>query len=141
MGTRNERIAEQMMHELAGIIRTDLRDPRVKLVTITGIEVTNDLSYAKVFFSLMGSSSTLAADQAETTAGLQRSAGFLRTQIASRLTIRTVPRLSFHYDNTTERGNHLSQLIDQANASKAVDDEQTKSDVPSKPLSDDGLKT
>jgi ribosome-binding factor A len=128
MNTRNEKIAEQMQHELAQIIRTELRDPRVKLVTLTGVEVTSDLSFAKVYFSMLGQSTTqtgtVNGDVAATVAGLDRAAGFLRSALAGRITIRKVPKLSFHFDNTTERGNYLSSLIDQANATKALDSDQ-----------------
>lgn len=118
MTARLNRIADQIQKELAEIIRMDLRDPRVKLVTLTGVEVTNDLAHAKVFYSLIGD----AADREATAAGLHRSAGFLRSQIASRLTIKTVPQLHFHFDESLTRGSELSALIDLANATRAQED-------------------
>jgi ribosome-binding factor A len=123
MTTRNEKIAEQMMQELSQIIRNELRDPRVKLVTLTGVEVTSDLSFAKVFFSMLGASTSdkgdVNGDISATIAGLDRASGFLRSQLSSRITIRKVPKLSFHFDDTTQRGNYLSSLIDKANSTQA----------------------
>ena len=108
---RSRRIAEQIQRELAELIRLELKDPRVSgLVTITDVEVSPDQSHAKVFFTLLGNADELE----ETTAGLKRAAGFLRTQLAQRLKLRTVPQLEFKYDASVERGIKLSRLIDEA---------------------------
>jgi len=108
---RTRRIAEQIQRELADLIRTELKDPRVSsMVTITEVEVSADQSHARVFF-------TALADQPkieETTEGLKRAAGFLRTQLAHRMKLRTVPQLEFRYDPSVERGVRLSRLIDEA---------------------------
>jgi ribosome-binding factor A len=111
---RRARIADQILRELAEIIRLDLRDPRVGMVTLTGIEVSGDQSHAKVFFTILGPESA-ALDARE---GLQRAAGFLRTSIARRLSTRSVPELHFHHDESVERGMRLSKLIDEAVAPK-----------------------
>ena len=111
---RSRRIAEQIQRELSQVIRMELKDPRVTgLITITDVEVTRDQSHAKVFFTILGD----AARVAETTEGLQRAAGFLRSELAHRLLLRTVPQLEFSYDASVERGVRLSQLIDEAVAS------------------------
>ena len=108
---RTRRIAEQIQRELADIVRTELKDPRVgALVTITDVEVSADQSHAKVFFTLLGDSSQVE----ETTRGLTRAAGFLRTQLAHRMQLRTIPQLAFKYDASIERGVKLSRLIDEA---------------------------
>lgn len=108
---RTRRIAEQIQRELADIVRTELKDPRVgALVTITDVEVSADQSHAKVFFTLLGDSSQVE----ETTRGLARAAGFLRTQLAHRMQLRTIPQLAFKYDASIERGVKLSRLIDEA---------------------------
>jgi ribosome-binding factor A len=115
---RTRRIAEQIQRELAEVIRLELKDPRVaSLVTITDVEVSPDQSHAKVFFTLLGDSSKIA----ETTEGLKRAAGFLRTQLAHRVKLRTVPQLEFRYDASVERGVKLSRLIDEAVASPGKD--------------------
>jgi len=108
---RSRRIAEQVQRELAELIRLELKDPRVSgLVTITEVEVSPDQSHAKVFFTLLGDAEKIKA----TTAGLKRAGGFLRTQLAQRMKLRTVPQLDFEYDPSIERGIRLTRLIDEA---------------------------
>jgi ribosome-binding factor A len=109
-GPRQARIADQIQRELAELVRLEVRDPRVGLVTITGVELSRDQSHAKVYFTVLGA----ASDGAQAGEGLQRAAGFLRTQLAHRLTTRTVPDLAFVYDESVERGVRLSRLIDEA---------------------------
>jgi ribosome-binding factor A len=107
---RRARIADQIQRELADLIRLEVRDPRVGLVTLTGVELSRDQSHAKVFFTVLGSAGQ-AEDAVE---GLQRAAGFLRTNLAKRLSTRSVPELAFAYDESVERGMRLSRLIDEA---------------------------
>ena len=108
---RRARIADQIQRELAEAIRTELRDPRVtSMVTLTGVEMSRDGSHAKVFFTVLGAESA-ARDAAE---GLQHAAGFLRSELAHRLSTRSVPELHFHFDESVERGVRLSRLIDEA---------------------------
>jgi ribosome-binding factor A len=108
---RTDRIAEQIQRELAGLIRLEVKDPRVQKVTITGVEVTNDYSHAKVFYTTLDGASKQLQE------GLERAAGFLRSQLAHAMKLRIIPQLHFVYDVSIERGSHLSQLIDQAVAS------------------------
>jgi ribosome-binding factor A len=108
--SRRARIADQIQRELAGVIRLELRDPRVGLITLTGVELSRDQSHAKVFFTVLGAESA-ARDATE---GLQRASGFLRSQLAHRLTTRKVPELHFEFDESVERGVRLSRLIDEA---------------------------
>ena len=107
---RSERIADQIQRSLAEVVRTELRDPRVGLITLTGVELSRDQSHAKVFFTVLGPQGA-AADALE---GLQRAAGFLRSALARELTTRKVPELHFAYDESVERGVRLSRLIDEA---------------------------
>jgi ribosome-binding factor A len=108
---RSRRIAEQIQRELSEIIRLELKDPRVSaMVTITDVEVSADRAHAKVYFTLLGD----AREVGETEAGLARAAGFLRTQLAQRMKLRTVPQLQFTYDASVERGVRLTRLIDEA---------------------------
>ena len=111
--SRSDRVAEQIRRELAELIRLEIKDPRVSLVTITDVEITPDYAHAKVFYT------TLApADQrALIDRGLKHSAGFLRREIGRRVRIHTNPELHFVFDVSVERGSRLSQLIDQAVAS------------------------
>lgn len=110
---RLARIAEQIQRELSELIRTELRDPRVRLVTVTGVELTRDQSHAKVFFTSLGS----PEENQACGAGLDRAAGFLRAGLSHRLSTRTVPALAFVHDDSIERGVRLSKLIDDAIAS------------------------
>ncbi len=107
---RSARIADQIQRSLAELIRLELRDPRVGLVTLTGVELSRDQSHAKVYFTVMGSPD--AAEQAER--GLSNAAGFLRSELSRQLTTRKVPELHFAYDDSVERGVRLTRLIDEA---------------------------
>ncbi len=108
---RTDRVAQQMQRELAELVRLELNDPRVRLLTITGVEVAGDYSHAKVFFTRLDGKNSEAQE------GLERASGFLRSQLARSLKLRIMPQLHFVYDASVERGSHLSQLIDQAVAS------------------------
>lgn len=112
---RNNRIADQIQRELAGLIRLEVRDPRVGMVTITGVELSRDKSHAKVFFTVLGSPDDVEA----CSEGLNRAAGFLRSSLAHQLSTRTVPELHFAYDESIERGVRISKLIDDALAPAA----------------------
>lgn len=108
---RSRRIAEQIQRELSEIIRLELKDPRVGMVTITDVEVTLDQAHAKVFFTSLGD----PANQPDTIYALNHAAGFFRSELAHRMRLRIVPQLVFEYDVSVERGVHLSRLIEQAN--------------------------
>ncbi len=113
---RSRRIAEQVQRELSDIVRLELKDPRVGMITITDVEVSPDQSHARIFFTLLGDQPKI--DDAAT--GLQHAAGFLRSQLAQRMKLRIVPHLQFKYDQSVERGMRLSQLIDAAVADDAA---------------------
>ena len=112
---RNRKIADAIQRELSELIRLEMRDPRVTMVTLTDVEVARDNAHAKVFFTSLGNEAQVASCQH----GLQSAAGFLRSQLAHRLTIRTVPQLHFEIDVSIERGVRLSKLIDDAVADDA----------------------
>jgi ribosome-binding factor A len=112
---RSRRIAGQIQRELSDIIRLELKDPRVGMITLTDVEVTPDNAHARVYFTLLGD----AARVKETAAGLRHAAGYLRSELAQRLKLRIVPELHFEYDASVERGARLSQLIDTAVAEDA----------------------
>jgi ribosome-binding factor A len=108
---RTDRVAEQIQREVAELLRLEVKDPRVRMVTVTGVEVVRDYSHAKIFYTtLEGASDTVQH-------GLERASGFLRSQLAHKMKLRITPQLHFVYDPSVERGAHLSQLIDQAIAS------------------------
>ena len=104
---RPQRLGDLIQRELSGLIRLELRDPRVGMITITSVDVSPDMSHARLFFTM------LEKDKLEDTLhGLKRSAGFLRSQLARRISMYTTPELRFAYDESVERGDHLSRLID-----------------------------
>lgn len=103
------KIGDQIQRELADILGRELRDPRVGMITITGVDVSPDCSHAVVYFTCLD-----AAHAEEATQGLRRAAGFLRSQVARRIKLYTTPELRFRYDESVERGQRLSQLIDRA---------------------------
>jgi len=109
-GRRGARIADQIQRELAELVRLEVRDPRVRLVTLTGVELSRDQSHARVFFTVLGPETEANA----ALEGLQHAAGFLRTSLAHRLSTRSVPELLFVYDESVERGARLTRLIDEA---------------------------
>lgn len=115
--SRTDRVAQQIQRELAELVRLEVNDPRVRLVTITAVEVANDYSHAKIFFT------RLDGKHEEAQQGLERAAGFLRSQLARSLKLRVMPQLHFVYDESVERGSRLSQLIDDAVASDKHTDE------------------
>ena len=112
------RVAEQIHQELAEMIRAELKDPRVGMVTLTGVEITPDYAYATVYFTVLPSDDETLA---RTTEGLRRAAGFLRSQLGRRVRIHTTPEIRFVHDQSTERGISMSQLIDEATRHRADD--------------------
>ena len=104
---RPQKVADLIQRELSELIRLELRDPRVGMVTLTSVDVAPDLSHAKVFFTLLDK-----AKQGDTAKALQRAAGFLRSQLSHRMSMYTTPELRFVYDESVERGDRLSRLID-----------------------------
>lgn len=115
--SRLGKIADQIQKDLAELIRAELKDPRVGMITLTEVELSSDHHYAKVFFTTLGDDEAIARAQA----GLQHASGFLRSQLARGLKLRIVPELKFVYDASVERGVRLSRLIDDAVASDSDD--------------------
>ncbi len=108
---RSDRVAEQVRRDLADLIRTELKDPRVGMISLTAVELTPDYAHAKVFFTTLNGEHLEEIER-----GLKRASGFLRRELGRRIHIHTLPELHFIYDNSLERGSSLSQLIDKANA-------------------------
>ena len=111
---RLRRVADQIQKELSGLLRTEIKDPRVGMITLTGVEVSPDLGHAKVFFTTLGDAEALA----RTEAGLKRAGSFLRVELGHRLKLRVTPEIRFVYDASVERGVRLSKLIDDAISGK-----------------------
>ena len=114
---RLRRVADQIQRELSELLRAELKDPRVGMITLTGVEVSPDLAYARVFFTTLADAESLTTIEA----GLDRAAGFLRVQRGKRLRLRVTPEIRFRHDASVERGVQLSQLIDAAVTGKKVE--------------------
>ena len=110
---RPQKLGDQIQREVSDLLMRELRDPRVGMITITSVDVSPDLSHAKIFFTLFDK------DKLEDTlAGLKRAAGYLRSQLARRIKLYTTPELRFEYDESVERGDRLSRLIDSTKEKK-----------------------
>ena len=105
---RTQRVSHFLHEELARLLQSTVRDPRVQEVNLTGVEVSRDLSHAKVFFTLMNDASP--DERAEVAAVLLKVSGFLRSELAKASAMRTVPRLSFRFDESVGRGRDMESL-------------------------------
>lgn len=110
---RTRRIAEQMQRDLALLIQQEIKDPRLGMVTVSGVDVSRDLSLAKVYITVLGED----ADIEQTLEILQKASGFLRHELGQRTIMRSLPQLKFFYDESISRGAELSELINEAIAS------------------------
>ncbi|MFC6632831.1 30S ribosome-binding factor RbfA [Microbulbifer taiwanensis] len=109
---RADRVADAMRRELAQLIQQEVRDPRLGMVNVNDVEVSRDLAVAKVFVTFVGED-----DRAKINISMEvlnKAAGFLRSQLARAIQMRSIPRLQFRYDETSVRGQELSALIDKA---------------------------
>ena len=113
---RSQKVGDQIQRELSEIIHRELRDPGVGMITLTAVDVSPDCAYATVYFTCLD-----AAHVKEAKAGLTRATGFLRAQIGKRIKIWTTPELKFVYDESVERGDRLSRLIDSAISTNTTD--------------------
>src|SRR5690348_14827754 len=107
---RAQRVGDQIQRELADLLRNEVKDPRVGPVTVTAVDVSADLAHATVRFAHLAGKET-GKDAAQ---ALARTAGFLRSELARRLNLYSVPQLSFAYDDSIESGLRMSRLIDEA---------------------------
>jgi len=106
---RSERVAGSLRRELAKLIQLEIKDPEVGFVSLSDVEVTRDLSHAKVFITVFESEKAASSLKA-----LQRAAGFLRKRLGQEMRIRSVPELHFHHDASVETGLRMDGLIDAA---------------------------
>ena len=114
---RPQKVADLIQRELSELIRLEVRDPRVGMVTLLDVEVSRDMAHAKIWFDVLAEEHGLEAQEA-----LNHAAGFLRHELGHLLKLRLTPALHFFYDDTQSRGNALSALIDKAVASDRHDE-------------------
>ena len=120
---RTDRVADHLQRELASLLQFEVRDPRIGMVSITGVDVSKDLGYARVYCTVLGKED---ADEAEESmAALNKAAGFMRTRMSKDSTMRMVPQLRFFFDNSVGHGAYLEDLIERA---VAADDDSAGED-------------
>ncbi len=125
---RQQRVADLIQRELATLIQLEVDDPRIGMVSVTGVEVSRDLAYANVYVTILNSASGVEDSRLgelpagdldnleieESVKALNKAAGYLRSLLARRLKLRLTPKLRFHFDGSVSGGNKLSSLIDKA---------------------------
>lgn len=105
---RSGRINEEIKKEVSSIIQNDIKDPRLSaMVSITNVDVTKDLRYAKIFVSIFGSEES----KQESIEALKSSAGFVRREVGNRINLRYTPQILFEIDNSIEHGMHINQIL------------------------------
>ncbi|MGC6388109.1 30S ribosome-binding factor RbfA [Ewingella sp. S1.OA.A_B6] len=131
--SRTQRVSQEMQKEIAIILQREVKDPRVGMATVSGVEVSRDLAYAKVFVTFLDVLTTDNQDPDRVKNGiraLQDASGFIRTLIGKAMRLRVVPELTFAYDNSLVEGMRMSNLVtnvvrnDAERRSAAGDDEE-----------------
>ena len=118
---KNTRINGEVMKELSLIIRQEIKDPRIHMMTsVTSVEVAPDLKTCKAYISVMGSDE----EKKDTIAGLRSAEGYVRRQLAKRLNLRNTPEIQFVLDQSIEYGVNMSRLIDEVNKETPERDEE-----------------
>jgi ribosome-binding factor A len=106
---RPQQLGELIRAEMSDLLRLEMRDPRVELVSITDVEVSADLKYARIYFSRLGSEK----ERQETLKALRHATPYLRRQLAPRLTIRQVPEIEFRLDSSLVHGERVLRLLNE----------------------------
>ncbi|MDP2808343.1 MAG: 30S ribosome-binding factor RbfA [bacterium] len=117
---RSSQVGQQMKRELSGIIASQLKDPRLGFVTITDVELADDLRYAKVFISIYGDQ----AKQKQTLNGLKSAKGYIRRELGQRLQLRNCPDFDFRIDESIAQGDKIDHLLNQIAKEKKPDADQ-----------------
>lgn len=109
------RVGEQIKKELSQILQTELKDPRVGFITVTGVDVTSDLSQAKVFLSVLGTEQ----QKEESLKAVARATGFIRSELGKRIRLRLTPELQFQLDASIDYGSRIDSLLNKINSGDA----------------------
>lgn len=115
---RSERISDQMKQEIADILMRKIKDPRIGFVTVTDVEVADDLRNAKVFVSVYGGDEEKKASLQ----GLKSAEPFIRSELGKRMRMRFIPEILFRFDATVERGAHIMELL------RSIEEQKDKKD-------------
>jgi len=117
---RSDRVSDQMKREIADILMRKIKDPRIGFVTVTDVELSNDLRNAKVFVSIYG------GNKEETFKGLKSACAFIRSELGRRMSMRCVPEILFRFDSTVEQGAHIMELLHEIEQKQEMDVKETK---------------
>jgi ribosome-binding factor A len=115
---RTNRLAEEIREEVAKIIASELKDPRIGFVTVTGVQLTPDLRHARINVGVLGDQA--ARDKSLT--GLRQAAGFVRRELGKRLRVRHTPEVAFQYDKGLDATERVARLLDEVAAEEAPAD-------------------
>jgi len=130
MRSRKERVAHLIKSEVSGMILKELKDPRIGFVSVTGVEVSGDLRYATIYFTVLGEEQAVKA----TVAALKHATGYVRREVASRLRLRYAPEIRFKYDEAYQRAWHLEEVIrglhESGDAKPAQQQQETDTERP-----------
>jgi len=107
MSVKIDRISSNMIKEISYLLQTEVKDHNIKFVTVTDVKVTNDLSFAKVYFTVLDDTK-----RKETEKALKSASGFIRKKLCDRIDIRHMPELEFIYDESIEYGKNIEKIID-----------------------------
>ena len=120
MRIRPEKVAHLMRREVADILERRLRDPRLpSMISVTDVQVTPDLAFARIFVMVHGGD----AERAATMEGLKHAAGFVRRELGNRLSLREVPEIRFLYDDSLERGARVDELLKRLERGEPIGDD------------------
>ncbi|MFC1620771.1 30S ribosome-binding factor RbfA [Candidatus Omnitrophota bacterium] len=117
MSVRTDRVRKQLKKELSMILQEELKDPRIGFVTITRIDLTGDLRYAKIYFSVLGDES----NQETSLEGINSAAGYIRRLVGERLKLKYVPELSFRLDKSAEYTMELEKTFERLRDERKID--------------------
>ena len=105
---RSQRISDEIVKEVSGmIVRSEIRDPRISSVFITGVKITENLSMAEIFFTVLGGE----GEKSDALEGLEHAKGFIRSKLAKRLRMRKIPDIKFSYDSALEKGYKVDEIL------------------------------
>ena len=121
---RSVRVSEQMKHEIADILIRKIKDPRIGFVTVTDVDLSDDLKNAKVFVSIYG------GDREAALKGLKSASAFIRSELGRRMTMRCVPEILFRFDGTVEHGAHIMELLNEINKKQDQDTDESEEKEP-----------
>jgi len=125
-GRRRERLGAEIHDEIARMVATEIKDPRVGFVTITRVELTSDLRYARVFVGVLGPEE----ERKKTLQALEGASGFVRREIGRRLRLRFAPEIDFRYDKGLDAADQVARLLDEAGAAEDAGEPDEPSGAP-----------